>query len=335
MARGELLRNLFASYARHDDYDFRAVALQIIAEEQQRQNHTLAKELLRMLENPTPKKHPALTVAETLPKSKERQALLVDVRPPSRRISDILLNEKTRKQLARILEEYRKSEVLRLHGLRPKTKLLFCGPPGCGKTLCAEVIASEMQLSLLYTRFDAIISSYLGETASNLRQVFDYARSGTWVVLFDEFDAIGKSRGDPTEHGELKRVVNSFLQLLDGFEGSSFIIAATNHERLLDKALWRRFDEVLFFARPDSKQIRELLVLKLKNFPQRDLNYSRLANRLRGLSHADIEWVCLEAVKTAILRDHDAVTQELLEEAAARQRERGRLGSGERKLPAN
>ena len=93
-------------------------------------------------------------MAEALPKSKERQALLVDVRPPSRTISDILLNEKTKQQLVRILEEYRKSEVLRVHGLRPKTKLLFCGPPGCGKTLCAEVIASEMQLSLLYTRFD-------------------------------------------------------------------------------------------------------------------------------------------------------------------------------------
>jgi len=333
MARGELLRNLFASYARHDDFDFRAVALQIIAEEQQRHNHALAKELLSMLENPTPKKRPALTVAEPLPKSKERQTLLVDVRQPFRTMSDIILNSRTREQLARILEEYRKSEILRLHGLRPKTKLLFCGPPGCGKTLCAEVIAAEMQLSLLYTRFDAIISSYLGETATNLRQVFDYARSGSWVVLFDEFDAIGKSRGDPSEHGELKRVVNSFLQLLDGFEGTSFVIAATNHERLLDKALWRRFDEILFFAKPDAKEIRELLTLKLKNFPQRNLNYSRLSSKLRGLSHADIEWVCLEAVKAAILRDDDAVTQGLLEEAIARQRARERLGDSEKKLP--
>ena len=273
-------------------------------------------------------------MAEALPKSKERQALLVDVLPPSRTISDILLNEKTKQQLVRILEEYRKFELLRLHGLRPKTKLLFCGPPGCGKTLCAEVIASEMQLSLLYTRFDAIISSYLGETALNLREVFDYARHGTWVVLFDEFDAIGKSRGDPTEHGELKRVVNSFLQLLDGFEGSSFVIAATNHEKLLDKALWRRFDEILFFARPDLTQIRELLSLKLKNFPQRNIDYSKLSRKLRGLSHADIEWVCLEAVKTAILRDHDAVTQDLLEESIARQRDRGRLGNDQMKSPA-
>ena len=329
MARGELLRNLFASYARHDDYDFRAVALQIIAEEQQRQNHALAKELLNMLENPVPKKHPGLTVAEPLPKSKERQALLVDVRPASHTIADILLGKQTKQQLVRILEEYRRSELLRVHGLRPKTKLLFCGPPGCGKSLCAEVIASELQLSLLYTRFDAIISSYLGETASNLRQVFDYARSGSWVMLFDEFDAIGKSRGDPTEHGELKRVVNSFLQLLDNFEGNSFIIAATNHERLLDNALWRRFDEILFFAKPDFKQITELLSLKLKNFPQDNLNYSHLSRKLRGLSHAEIEWICLEAVKTAILQDSDAVTQELLEEAAGRQRVRGRLGGGE------
>jgi SpoVK/Ycf46/Vps4 family AAA+-type ATPase len=334
MARGELLRKLFASHVRHDDFDFRAVALQIIAEEQQRHNHALAKDLLNMLDNSTPKKHPGLTVAEALPKSKERQTLLVDVRPPSRTISDIILNEQTREQLARILEEYRKSELLRLHGLRPKNKLLFCGPPGCGKTLCAEVIASEMQLSLLYTRFDGIISSYLGETAANLRQVFDYARSGTWVVLFDEFDAIGKNRGDVTEHGELKRVVNSFLQLLDGFDGNSFIIAATNHEKLLDKALWRRFDEILFFERPDLNDIQKMLALKLKNFPHQNLNYSQLARKLRGVSHADIEWVCLEAVKAAILRDRDAVTQDLLEESMARQRDRGRLGNDQRKLSA-
>lgn len=325
MARGELLRKLFASYARHDDHHFRSVALEIIAEEQQKQNHSLARELLNVLENPPVTKVPVPPgLTEAAPKDKDRQSLLFDIRQPGRGSSDIILRDSTRAQLLRILEEYRKCELLRVHGLRAKTKLLFCGPPGCGKSLCAEVIATELHLPLLYTRFDAIISSYLGETSANLRKVFDYARTSTWVVLLDEFDAIGKSRSDPTEHGELKRVVSSFLQLLDGFEGNSFVIAATNHEGLLDNALWRRFDEILFFDRPNIAEIRTMLSMKLKNFPQKGINIPRLANKLRGLSHAEIEWVCLDAVKSAILQDYDAVTPAILDQAVARQRERTR-----------
>lgn len=332
MARGELLRKLFASYARHDDHDFRAVALQIIAEEQQKQNHSLARDLLNILDNPVPANPmtPSKLGSEILPRDKERELPLVDIRKPVRSLSDILLKEKTREQLQRVLEEYSKAELLRVHGLRPKTKLLFCGPPGCGKSLCAEIIASEVQIPLLYIRFDAIISSYLGETAANLRKVFDYANRGRWVVVFDEFDAIGKSRTDATEHGEIKRVVNSFLQLLDGFEGESLIIAATNHERLLDKALWRRFDEVLFFSRPTYSEARTLLIMKLKNFPQRGINLSQTAKKLVGFSHADIEWVCLDAVKSAIVQDRDTVTQDLLDIAIARQKDRIRLGNSGR-----
>jgi SpoVK/Ycf46/Vps4 family AAA+-type ATPase len=332
MARGELLRKLFASHVRHDDHDFRAVALQIIAEEQQKQNHSLSRELLNILNNPVPVKPMILSKPnpEILPRDKEREAPLVDIRKPARSLSDILLKGKTREQLLRILEEYSKTELLRLHGLRPKTKLLFCGPPGCGKSLCAEIISSEVQAPLLYIRFDSVISSYLGETAANLRKVFDYAATGRWVAVFDEFDAIGKSRTDESEHGELKRVVNSFLQLLDGFEGESLIIAATNHERLLDKALWRRFDEVLFFSRPTYSEARTLLNMKLKNFPQRGINLNQTAKKLTGFSHADIEWVCLDAVKSAIIQDCDAVTQDLLDKAIVRQKDRIRLGNSGR-----
>src|SRR6478736_5191388 len=147
MARGELLRKLFASYVRHDDHDFRAVALQVIAEEQQKQNHSLARDLLNILDNtvPTSPMVPLKSTTDILPRDKERELPLVDIRKPVRSLSDILLKEKPREQLQRILEEYRKAELLRVHGLRPKTKLLFCGPPGCGKSLCAEVISSEVQ----------------------------------------------------------------------------------------------------------------------------------------------------------------------------------------------
>lgn len=325
MARGELLRKLFLSQRRRNDEEFRAVALEVIAEEEKKKNHRLAKDLLRILENGAPSvtDRPATPGnMNQLPKDRERQTCLVDIRQPDRSLQDILLGNDSRTVVERILQEYRKSELLRVHGLRPATKLLFCGPPGCGKTLCSEIIASEVGLPLLYIRFDAIVSSYLGETAANLRKVFDYAANGRWVVLFDEFDAIGKARDDATEHGELKRVINSFLQLLDGFSAPSILIAATNHEQLLDPALWRRFDEIVMFPRPSVHEIRSLIGMKLKNFPQSGLDVKAAASRLKGMSHADVERVCFGAVKATILEDKNSVDQDTFDRAMEQQRAR-------------
>ncbi len=169
---------------------------------------------------------------------------------PARRLTDLVLDEATRKTLERIVDENRKADLLKTYGSRPANRILFCGPPGCGKTVSAEAIAAELYLPLALVRFDAVVSSYLGETAANLRKVFDFARSRPMVVLFDEFDAIGKDRASLEEHGEIKRVVNSFLQILDGFRSDTVAIAATNHQGLLDPALWRRFDEIVFFDMP-------------------------------------------------------------------------------------
>lgn len=325
MARGELLRRLFLSHQRGNDEEFRSIALEVIAEEQKKNNHLLAKDLMRILENggatTLTRPHPPGN-AGLPPKDRERQTLLVDVRQPDRRLQDILLSKAGSALVDRILREYRKSEILRVHGLRPSIKLLFCGPPGCGKTLCSEIISSELGLPLLYTRFDAIVSSYLGETSANLRKVFDYAANGRWVVLFDEFDAIGKARDDATEHGELKRVINSFLQLLDGFAAPSILIAATNHEQLLDPALWRRFDEILMFPRPSVHEIRSLLAMKMKNFPHGGVDLKAAASRFKGMSHADVERVCLDAIKTTILQDKDSVDQQTFDQAIERQRAR-------------
>lgn len=324
MARGDLLRKLFLSHNRGHDEDFRAVALEIIAEEQKKKNHQLAKSLLRILENSGPihafPKSP--NNFGVLPKDRERQTLLVDVRHPEKRFEDILLKTDMLESLQNILNEYRKSEILKTHGLTPKRKLLFCGPPGCGKTLCTEVISGETGLPLLYTRFDAIVSSYLGETSANLRKVFDYAADGRWIVLFDEFDAIGKARDDSHEHGEIKRVVNSFLQLLDGFNSPSLVIAATNHEHMLDPSLWRRFDEIIFFPKPSIHDARKLLAMKLKNFPHQGLDLKMLASQMKGMSHADIERVCFDAIKNCIINDKDHLDQSIIVEALKRQKSR-------------
>jgi SpoVK/Ycf46/Vps4 family AAA+-type ATPase len=299
---------------------FRAVALEIISEEQKKNNNQLAKDLLRILENSSsstafPK---ALNDIGTLPKDRERQTLLVDVRHPDRLFSEIILKPETSKVIQGVLDENRKFELLRTHGLVPKKKLLFCGPPGCGKTLCAEIISRELGLPLLYTRFDAIVSSYLGETSSNLRKVFDYGASGYWVILFDEFDAIGKARDDVNEHGEIKRVINSFLQLLDGFSAPSLIIAATNHEKLLDLALWRRFDEIVYFPPPSLSDIQILLAMKLKNFPHQGLDFKAQASRLKGMSHADVERICLDAIRMCVIDDKEILDQNIFNVAMER-----------------
>jgi len=328
MVRGELLRRLLVSEQRGDREEFLSVALEAIAEEERKNNHRLARDLKRILENGClngPEHQLPNENWGTLPQDKERQVHLVEVRQPKRHMDEILLTRANGAAVERVLQEYRKAELLRVHGLRPSSKLLFCGPPGCGKTLCAEVIASELGLPLLYTRFDAIVSSYLGETAANLRRVFEYASNGQWVVLFDEFDAIGKARDNPTEHGELKRVINSFLQLLDSFVAPSIIIAATNHEQLLDPALWRRFDEIIVFHRPSVHEIRSLLTMKLRNFPRSGVDLGLAAPRLRGMSHADVERVCLHAVKTALLSDKDSLDQETFDLSVEQQRVRSAI----------
>ncbi|PKM92403.1 MAG: ATP-binding protein [Euryarchaeota archaeon HGW-Euryarchaeota-1] len=323
MTRGELLRKLFKSYVSNDDHSFRAVALEIIAEEQQKQNHALARDLLELLETqtPSPKKTNNSGFFE-IPKEKQQQFQLVELKQPIHGLTDIILKDKTREQINRIILEYNKSEVLKIHGLKPKKRILLCGPSGCGKSLSAEVIATELKLPLLYTRFDAIISSYLGETATNLRKVFDYAKSGRWVILFDEFDSIGKSRNSPQDHGEMQRVVNSFLQIIDNFEGDSIIIAATNNPSILDSALWRRFDEIIIFEKPNLQEIKLLLHLKLKNFPIDKVNINEISKKVQGLSYAEIERVCLDAIKTAILEDKDAVNQDIFLTSIEKQKNR-------------
>lgn len=323
MARGELLRKLFLSHKRGSEDAFRAVALEIISEEQHKNNRQLARDLMSILDNSTNLKSiAAFRDANGLPKDKEKQALLVEVENPTVTFDDVILRHQTKAALDRIIAEYRHLEVLRTHGLNPKKKILFVGPPGCGKTLSARLISTELGLPLLYTRFDAVVSSYLGETASNLRKVFDYAESGRWLLFFDEFDAIGKRRDDENEHGELKRVVNSFLQLLDGFRAPGLIVAATNHEELLDPALWRRFDEIVSFPRPTVSEIESLIVMKVRNFPTAELPIRALAGSLRGMCHSDVERVCLDAIKSCVIDSKDRLDKPAFEAALKQQKER-------------
>lgn len=209
--------------------------------------------------------------------------------------------------------------------MTPKKKLLFCGAPGCGKTICAEAVANILDLPILYTCFDGLISSYLGETSSNIRKVFDFASKNNWVLFFDEFDAIGKSRDTVEEHSELKRVVNSFLQILDGFTCDSLVIAATNHEKAIDKALWRRFDEIVMFNKPNYEQIVMLIQKKLRAFSVECLDINKFAKELEGCSYADIERVCLSSIKSCVINGNKPITNEVFSENVRMELERANI----------
>jgi SpoVK/Ycf46/Vps4 family AAA+-type ATPase len=261
-----------------------------------------------------------------LPKDHERGAALVEVIEPSRSLGDLVLAPDTRQILDRILVENRRADLLYSHGLRPANKIIFCGPPGCGKTVAAEAVAQELYLPLVLVRFDAVVSSYLGETAANLRNVFDFATTRPMVMLFDEFDAIGKSRTAEEEHGELKRVVNSFLQMLDGYKGEAVMIAATNHQGLLDVALWRRFDEAVYFNKPDHRAIQELLIRNLRQTGiSKAIRVESEAKALVGMSHADVERIARDAVKQTIIEGRAEIQPDILKQAISRQRERIKL----------
>lgn len=301
-----------------DRQAFEKAARAYIEDERRKNHHVLARELEKVLLN-APQQPAWLPVAHAtttdLPHDQERGFPLVQLREPVRPLDSLVLHESCQKALARVVVEHRRSEVLRSFGLRPKSRLLFFGPPGCGKSVAAEALANELGLPFAVARFDAIVSSFLGETAANLSKVLGFAR-GPMVLLFDEFDAIGKSRRDETEHSELRRTVNAFLQMLDAYKGDAIIIAATNQEDLLDRALWRRFDEVIEFSLPTPFQIQLLLKNGLRQMDvEPAISFERLSSHGKGLSHADIEAATNNAIKSAILAHSNVVTLGDLQEA--------------------
>lgn len=264
----------------------------------------------------------------SLPRDTDRDAPLLDARHPERTRDEIVLTSELERKLERIESEFRQRDALARLGLAAKSRLLFIGPPGCGKTLCAEILASDLGLTLLHARFDGIVSSYLGETANNLRRVFTYARQHLSVLFFDEFDALGKRRDDPQDVGELKRVVSSFLQLLDAYPRNNLVIAATNHEGLLDEALWRRFDEVLYFSKPSLDQLIQLMQLRLRSVRKRELDLDSLAKEMEGFTFADAERVCFETAKAMVLEGKREITQDLFSVELAEQKNRISLATG-------
>jgi SpoVK/Ycf46/Vps4 family AAA+-type ATPase len=325
MARADLIKRLFESYQRRDDDGFRAAAEEIVVEERRKHHPVLANELQRVLANGTrimDEVHSAHRLFDPVPMDGERRTPLLAIRRPDRYFNDLVLRPDVHGTLKRIMTEVRGWDVLEANALAPTRRLLFCGPSGCGKTAAAEALSAELGIPMLYVRFDSVVSSLLGETAANLRKVFDYASRGQWVVFFDEFDAIGRSRDDATEHGEIKRVVNSFLQLLDGFEGRSVVTAATNFEQVLDPAIWRRFDEVLRFELPTRELLEDVVALRLRPLRSNKEQVVDLLDALVDATFADAERVCLDVRKRCALDGSSSLRQSDIDAAIERFRYR-------------
>lgn len=322
---GKILRQLIKAGATGDAAVFRLASQAVIEQERQKQHHLLANDLEQILYGEHLQAAPknSQRFIPHPPVDKERGFPLLDIKQAKRTMEEIILPSSSVLALEELLEEHRRIDILRSYGMKASGKVMFYGPPGCGKTLAAEVVAFELDRPLAIVRLDALVSSFLGETAANLRKVFDFIAAHPMVVLFDEFDAIGKERGDSGEHGELRRVVNAVLQMMDAYQGQSLILAATNHEQILDSAIWRRFDETIEFPLPDTGQIGQLLQLKLRGIRRQfELDDTELINCFANKSGSDIERVARRAIKRMILRSQEFLTIRDLKSALARESQR-------------
>jgi SpoVK/Ycf46/Vps4 family AAA+-type ATPase len=227
---------------------------------------------------------------------------LLHLRDPFIGFDDLLLPEAQSKVLSQLRFELEREIFLLKHGVAPRRTLLFTGPPGCGKSATAEALARELGREFAIVNLSTVVSSFLGDTAKNLSSIFEAAATEPWVVLFDEFDAIGKERAERTDHGELKRVVTAFLQQLDNFAGPSVLVAATNHPDLVDLAVWRRFSIVLEFEPPSVHELRDLIRLKLRSIKRESgFNIDAAASACKGLSQAEVSQVIEDAYRIHLL----------------------------------
>ncbi|WP_113913384.1 AAA family ATPase [Roseovarius dicentrarchi] len=310
MARGELMKKLLLNYGRVDE--FRAVVEQIIAEEEKKNNKVLARGLRNALENISAAQQPK-ELNRLVPFPDDAKEFIQRFEPrfgPE----DIQLSVENLSLFTGLIDEFRKSDLIKRNGLPVRSKLLFCGPPGTGKTLCAEIFAGQLGLPFFHVKLDRLISSFLGETASNIRKTFEFARRQPCVLFFDEFDALARSREEGSDHSELRRVVNSLLIFIDQIQPSGFLIAATNLDGQLDPAIWRRFDEVVWFDHPDETMTRRYLTNAMKN-SELEFDIEDMVQGTMDYSYAELEKICNQAKKLALLDRRKSISKKHFRDA--------------------
>jgi SpoVK/Ycf46/Vps4 family AAA+-type ATPase len=302
MARSDLLISLVRAGTTGDKRGFRTAAEAIIAEERAKRHEVLADRLTKAIQPNGPNGNGVHSVSVAAIDPIDRGKDFISEITPRRRLDDLVLTKTARQSVEEFIEEQQRADLLRAHGLEPRSRILLVGPPGTGKTTLAEALAEAVAVSLFVVRYESMIGSYLGETASRLKRVFDYARTTPCVLFFDEFDAIGKERGDIHETGEIKRVVTSLLMQIDELPSYTIVAAATNHPELLDRAAWRRFQVRLNLPLPSQKELAGYIEAFMSRFDE-PLNTSTLtvAKSLGNISYAEAEQFCLDVRRRQVL----------------------------------
>lgn len=324
MASADQLKALLKSHMEGDDQRFFSVAMQVAAHEAKLGHGKLAEDLRDLIDKAKSRQGPGKPTPISQPRGE--LANLLTVSYPKFHLSDMVLDKDLEQQIQRVIREQRHAAQILEHGLSPRRKLLLVGSPGTGKTMTASVLGGELGIPLFQVRLDGLITKYMGETAAKLRQIFEATGQTRGIYFFDEFDAIGSQRGLANDVGEIRRVLNSFLQMIEQDQSHSLIIAATNHADILDYALFRRFDDVLHYELPGENQIATLLRSRLSHLAGNNLSWNRLAELASGLSYAEIARAADETLKEALIQSRRSITENDIQKMLAeRQAVAGKL----------
>ncbi|RJP58776.1 MAG: ATP-binding protein [Candidatus Auribacter fodinae] len=304
MATADQLRTLIRSHFSDNSERFYTIALQVAAHEA-RQGHTALANDIREIVDKERQKH------RVIPFPQDLHGLVLTENPDTKK-SVLVMEPDLYDRIERVIHEYRQQHKLKSHGLKHRRKILLIGSPGTGKTMTARVLAHELRLPLHTIQVDRLVTKFMGETSAKLRQIFDLIQQEHGVYLFDEFDAIGGERSLENDVGEMRRVLNAFLQFIEQDSSDSLIVAATNNPKLLDNALFRRFDDVLFYKLPNPENRKRLIENILNIFLASRPSWKKILSESEGLSHAEIDYACRDAIKNAILNDKMKVDTSML-----------------------
>lgn len=296
MAKADILLSIVKSAISNDSLSLRKAIETLVADERSKNHRILADRLSELLSTQSNQFNKTTPIIQN-----GARDLVFDV-VPEKRFSDLVLEKDVLEICREVVEEHHRADLLGSYGLEPRNRLLFAGPPGNGKTTLAEAVASELMYPFIVIRYENVIGSYLGETASRLQKVFELARMRKCVIFLDEFETLGKERGDTHETGEIKRVVSSLLLQIDRLPCYTVVITASNHPELLDRAVWRRFQVKIRLAAPNKEQQIQFI----KNFEERTdfsfkMSYNTLADKLRGISFSETEDFCVDVLRRCIL----------------------------------
>jgi len=314
MTTARQIIGMIRSHASGDNTRFLSIAEEIAAEAKRSGKTRVAEDIHKLLA--ATREHARLNVTQLQPtplaKPRGELANLIKVSYPETRMGDLVLNKDLGRRIGRIVREQKEAVALEAHGLMPRKRFLFSGPPGTGKTMTAAAIAGELSMPLFTIQLDGVINKYMGESAAKLRLIFDAMQSSRGVYFFDEVDALATARGNENDIGEARRVLTSFLQFLEEDNSRSIIVAATNLKTLLDPAIFRRFQGAFVYAKPSPGEARVLLRYHLLQFDRDALDWPEIDAEVEGLSQADLAAAADDAARDAVLDQNGRLTTHLL-----------------------